>query len=113
MDRRDMILAVIAKESIFVEDAPLKTIASKAMVEWKMRNETDFLRNSRNFKSLAHWMLNHIRHNMTNYDALMDRHAKKTPSAMIAIRRKVYEAIRAQYPMLSLAIDEQLKHKFA
>ena len=113
MDRRDMILAVIAKESIHVEDAPLTEIASRAMVEWKTRNEADFLRNSRNFKSLAHWMVNHIRHNMTNYDKLMDRHAKKTPSAMIAIRRKVYEAIRAHYPMLEAAINEQLEQKFA
>lgn len=111
MDRRKMILAALDGVSIKVESRPVMDVLKAAILVWEKENGRKW--DHRKMDHNARLMVNYIRHELSNYDRIIGKYGKETPSAVIKIRKKVYDAISSSYPMLAIECERQKLERFA
>lgn len=86
-----------------------------AIKEWRKekRGNVPFCPSKAHSQTLARWMVNYIRHNLTRYDQKLEEIIGKTgrKEAVTLIRQRVFKEIARTYPEFSAECQRQLDRR--
>jgi len=113
------ILFNISKWHVVVEKVPYAQVQKKAIKRYNThlfttgQSDKPKANASRDREFLDRISVNYIRHNLTNYDKMLDRVCKKMVSedAYVLLNKKIYEKIGETYLNLKEECDRQLEGK--
>lgn len=91
--------------NIKVEVKPINEVYTETIRNWPQVSKGKPM--PKDMHGIAHCLVNHIRHKMTDYEALLLTY-NRSPELYNLIKEKVLVQIKQSYPMLTVAVNEQL-----
>jgi hypothetical protein len=123
-ERKQALIREAVEAEVFVTQKPLQLVMKDAVSDYNHVNRGDFymgtktplVLNSPDFEMMQRVSKNtvqYIRHNLTNYDALWQRAARRPGATEVhaIVAKKTAEAMSKAYPQLAPYIDYQVKHR--
>ena len=91
--------------NVKVETKPINEVYAETIRNWPVISKGRPM--PKDMKGIAHSMVNYIRHNLTDYEALLLTY-NRSPDLYKLIKEKTLVQIKKAYPMLAVAANEQL-----